>query len=347
MTGPTGATGPTGPTGNTGATGAFPTTANTLTITGLLTVTGDTQVDTFSAAGSATMNTLTTSGQLTTNGVLDVNGSASFSGSVVMNSLNVINEITASSVDTYPNGEVRGLNLRASPYQILPSPTYIGGNVTGQYIQIGTNATSYLGQNFIESCQFDSASFQATNTSNAIMNTASISTLTVSSIVTSGGGTNTFNTLTVNTQLNLNNLALIPQANIFSGFVNGYGNFFRTINLGINNILFAKQLIRCDISFLFGSGDTNNSTYGNLALKGGTSPTFPYGPSNFNTNASVFVAPSPGDAFTTGCQTIYLQQGVHYQATDQYLALGWIAASGKLIASYGLGANLISVMGMF
>jgi len=349
--GPAGDTGYTGPTGvgDTGPTGAYPTTTNNLTITGLLTVLGDTQVNTFSSA-SATMNTLTTSGQVTLNGEVDVYGSTTFHGSLFTGNLDA-NNILATSVNTYPAGEVRGLNLRASPYQVLPNPAYVGGNVTGQYIQIGTNATSYLEQNFIETCQFDSASFQGTNTGNAIMNTASISTLTVSSIITSGGGTNTFQNLTVENQLNLNNLAVIPRASIFSGIglINGYGNFTRSLNLGASGaVLYSKQVIRCDISFLLGSGDTNNSTVGFIGLKGGNSPTFPFSATNqFNSTCTVFIGPSVGDAFTTGMTTVYLQQGLHYQTTDQYFGIAWVSAGGKLIATTGFGANTISVMGMF
>jgi hypothetical protein len=57
--------------------------------------------------------------------------------------------------------------------------------------------------------------------------------------------------------------------------------------------------------------------------------------------------PSVGDAFITGTQTCFLQQGVHYQVNDQYLGIAWISFSGRLIANTGFGANLICFQGMF
>ena len=326
-TGPTGPSdGPPGPTGYTGPSGNGSTGP-----TGSIGPTGE-KGDTGTI--SDTIADLTVTNSLTVQGT------------------SLLSTVTVKSLTTLPGpgGNIQGTDIYARPFQNLPNPQYFGGNLTSQFIQVGVG-NSLKGQNFIDECQFNTASFQATNTGNAIMDTATISTLTVSTIITSGGGTNVFQNLTVENQLNLNNLAVIPRASIFSGIglINGYGNFTRSLNLGASGaVLYSKQVIRCDISFLLGSGDTNNSTVGFIGLKGGNSPVFPFSATNqFNSTCTVFIGPSVGDAFTTGMTTVYLQQGLHYQTTDQYFGIAWISAGGKLIATTGFGANTISVMGMF
>jgi len=359
--GPTGSTGYTGPQGDTGFTGFTGPTGEkgdpgNATSTGATGPTGPfggppgPQGVTGSTGLQGPTGSIGPTGEKgDTGSISDTVSDLTVTNSLTVDGTSLLSTVTVRNLTTLqgPGGTIQGTDITAKPYQNLPQPQYFGGNLTSQFIQVGVG-NNLKGQNFIDECQFNTASFQVTNTSNAIVDTASISTLTVSSIITSGGGTNVFNNLTVNTQLNLNNLALIPQASIFATSVATYGTISRSINLGTPNILFQKQLIRCDISFLFGSGDTNNSTVGYIALKGGNSPTFPFSATNsFNSNANVFVAPSPGDAFTTGCQTVYLQQGVHYQSTDQYFGIAWLWLSGKLLANTGFGANTISIMGMF
>jgi hypothetical protein len=339
-TGFTGATGPQGAqgtpgsateTGATGPTGPFGGPPGPQGLTGPTGVTGPTGEKGDTGSISDTVADLTVTNSLTVDGT------------------SVLSTVTIRSMATLPGpgGTIQGTDITAKPYQNLPQPQYFGGNLTSQFIQVGVG-NNLKGQNIIDECQFNTASFQATNTSNAIIDTASISTLTVQTIITSGGGTNVFQNLTVTGNLTLGGFVSLPQANIFATPISAYGTISRSINLGTPNPLFAKSLIRCDISFLLGSGDTNASTTGYFALKGGNSPTFPFSATNtFNSNTNIFIPPSPGDAFITGTQTCFLQQGVHYQATDQYIGIAWIWFSGKLIAGSGFGANLICFQGMF
>jgi len=370
-TGPQGFTGETGPTGSTGFTGLQGDTG----FTGFTGPTGEKGDPGTATSTGATGPTGPFGGPPGPQGVTGATGLQGPTGSVgptgekgdtgtisnsiadltVTNSLTVdgtslLSTVTVRSMATLlgPGGTIQGTDITAKPYQNLPQPQYFGGNLTSQFIQVGVG-NNLKGQNFIDECQFNTASFQVTNTSNAYIDTASISTLTVSTIITSGGGTTVFQNLTVNGNLTIQGFVAIPQANIFATPISAYGNISRSINLGVGlNPLFAKSLIRCDISFLLGSGDTNNSTTGYFALKGGNSPTFPFSATNtFYANTNIFIPPSPGDAFITGTQTCFLQQGVHYQATDQYLGIAWIWFSGKLIAGSGFGANLICFQGMF
>lgn len=246
----------------------------------------------FAFGGNVTMqNDMSVTGTLTVNGNLNATIQTLRTNSIITSTLVAACNITGQAL-------IQGNQVSA--VIDVSAPSVFGTLVSGSNVN-ATNLMTAPSSIFTE-CR------SLVSRSGTVFNTGVVSSASIRCSSFQVTGSVVFNTIQV-ANLQLSGLNILPSFSFLTSDLDTTGDYVIALPLG--NAFFQKQAIITYTSFLVGSADIANPSFGNFQFQAADGYTLGF-PSTTTSSINFGVPPSGGDAFTSGSMQMPLFLGTHY-----------------------------------